>query len=57
MFLSRVNHISTHIVKYRDSLPWAVQQELSRCWDGRPFGHSRHGPKVGKGCCGGWVPI
>jgi len=24
-------------------------------WDGRPFGHSRHGTKVGSGCCGGWV--
>jgi len=21
------------------------------------FGHNRHGPKVGRGCCGGWVPI
>jgi len=31
-------------------------QELSSCWDGRPFGHNRHGPKVGRGCCGGWVP-
>jgi len=20
------------------------KQELSRCWDGRPFGHNRHGP-------------
>jgi len=27
------------IVKYRDALPWAVQQlELSSCWDGRPCG-------------------
>jgi len=25
-------------------------QELSSCWDGRPFGHNRHGPKGG-GCC------
>jgi len=31
-------------------------QELSSCWGGRPFGHNRHGPKVMKGCCGGWVP-
>jgi len=22
-----------------------VQQELSSCWDGRPFGHNKHGPK------------
>jgi len=22
------------------------RQELSSCWDGRPFGHSRRGPKV-----------
>ena len=34
----------------------SVKQELSSCWDGRPFGHNRHGPKVGRGCCGGWVP-
>jgi len=20
-------------------------QEVSSCWDGRPFGHNRHGPK------------
>ena len=22
------------------------KQELSSCWDGRPFGHNRHGPKL-----------
>jgi len=22
-------------------------QELSSCWNGRPFGHNRHGPKIG----------
>ena len=27
-----------------------VIQELSSCWDGRPFGHNRRGPKSG-GCC------
>ena len=43
------------------------QQVLSSCWDGRPFGHNKHGPKSG-GCSappflgeGGegvkWVPI
>jgi len=26
-----------------------VKQELSSCWDGRPFGHNRHGPKSGEG--------
>jgi len=26
------------------------RQELSSCWDGRPFGHNKHGPKTG-GCC------
>jgi len=35
-------------------------QELSSFWDGRPFGHNRHGPNSG-GCCapfwGSWVPI
>jgi len=25
------------------------KQELSSCWDGRPFGHNRHGPKSGEG--------
>ena len=29
------------------------QQELSSCWDGRPFGHNRHVSKSG-GC---WAPI
>ena len=24
-----------------------VLQELSSSWDGRPFGHNRHGPKIG----------
>jgi len=32
-------------------------QELSSCWDGRPFGHNRHGPKVGRGCCGAGSPL
>jgi len=27
-------------------------QKLSSCWDGRPFGHNRHGPKIG-----GSVPL
>jgi len=26
------------------------EQELGGCWDGRPFGHNRHGPKRW-GCC------
>jgi len=33
-----------------------AKQQLSSCWDGRPFGHNRHGPKVGRGCCGGLGP-
>jgi len=38
-----------------------MQQELSSWWDRRPFGHNRHGQKVG-GCCtpyfgGSWVPV
>jgi len=37
------------------------EQELSSCWDGRPFSHKRHGPKS-RGCCaplrrGSWVPF
>jgi len=27
-----------------------TKQELSSCWDGRPFGHNRRGQKIG-GCC------
>ena len=38
---------------------FCTEQELSSCWDGLPFGHNRHGPKVGRGCCRGlgrhWV--
>ena len=39
-----------------------VGQELSSCWDGRPFGHNRHGPKSGKGQLWGtlgphWVTV
>jgi len=26
-----------------------LKQELSSCWDGRPFGHNRHGPKIWRG--------
>jgi len=45
-----------HIVKYMDSLPWAMQQELTCSWVGRPFGHNRHGPKIGGLCTfrGSW---
>jgi len=25
-------------------------QEISSSWDRRPFGHNRHGPKIGGGC-------
>jgi len=36
------------------------EQVLSSSWDGRPFGHNRHGPKMG-GCAPlgewSWVPI
>ena len=27
------------------------ENELSSCWDGRPFGHNSHGLKSGGGCC------
>jgi len=27
------------------TLKQQILQELSSCWDGRPFGHNRHGPK------------
>jgi len=29
-------------------------QQFSGCWDGRLFGHDRHRPKSGKGCCGAY---
>jgi len=29
--------------------PNTQQQELSISWDGRPFGHNRHGPKRADG--------
>ena len=38
-------------------LPRIFKLELSSCWDWRPFGHNRHGSKVGRGCCAGWVPV
>ena len=36
--------------------PQPMANKSSACWDGRPFGHNRHGPKVGRGCCGGLGP-
>jgi len=40
------------VVKYRDSLSWAVQQVLSSSWNGRPFGDNRYEPKIGgRGLC------
>jgi len=30
-----------------------TQQVLSSSWDGRPFDHNRHGPKIG-GCVPSW---
>ena len=43
------------------NLAYHFQQELSNNWGGRPFGHNRHGLKVGV-CCApfrgvSWVPI
>jgi len=29
---------------------WLWCQELSSNWDGRPFEHNRHGPKIEGGC-------
>ena len=41
---------------WKTNLSYNVQQ-LSRCLDGRPFGHNRHGPKSGEGLLWGrWVP-
>jgi len=36
------------------------KQQLSSSSDGRPFGHNRHGPKIGRGHApfrGEWAPI
>jgi len=40
-----------YVSKYQasDSLHYNAVQVLSSSWDGRPFGHNRHGPKIG-GC-------
>jgi len=42
----------------------STQQELSSCWDGRPFGRHRHRPKIGGCWCSfmrgweeSWAPI
>ena len=51
-------HISSF--KFTDQMTFMVntyKQELSSCWDGRPFGHNRHGPKSGEGLLwAAWVP-
>jgi len=44
-----------HIGKIRLILSWTVArtwyiEQVSGCWEGRPFRHNRHGPKVW-GCC------
>jgi len=36
-------------------MAWYKWQELSSCWNGRPFGHNRHGPKSGEGLL--WGPL
>jgi len=41
--------------------PSLCQQDFNSCWDGRPFGHNRHGPKMGEMPCPfpwgrSWVP-
>jgi len=41
---------------YHNNLVTKHKQELSSCWDGRPFSHNRHGPKVGRGWCGDLGP-
>jgi len=35
-----MNNLRLHKLSY-------ITQELSSSWDGRPFGHNRHGPKLG----------
>jgi len=53
MLFTNADDIETRIywtfsaVRLRDS---SSQQVLSSGWDGRQFGHNRHGPKSG-GCC------
>jgi len=39
---NRTCHIKYRVIKEVDN---SIRQELSSCWDGRPFGHNRHGPK------------
>jgi len=40
------------MIERRDIYGKRLQQVLSSSWDGRPFGHNRHGPKIG-----GAVPL
>jgi len=43
-----------------DGLTAHDKQQLSSSSDGRPFGHNRHGPKIGRGHApfrGEWAPI
>jgi len=35
-----------YVPSYAQLVILVLIQELSSCWDGRPFGHNRHGPKV-----------
>jgi len=51
-FISNITHCSITTI----TVSWR-KQEVSSCWDGRPLGHNRHGPKVGRSCCGRLGPI
>jgi len=42
---SKINNVNLN-----NNMKFRTLQELSSCWDGRPFGHNRHRPKSG-GCC------
>ena len=60
MFHSRSDLINASAYPPTNVLTDYTKQVLSSSWDGRPFGHNRHGPKiVGRVPFGGgsWVPI
>jgi len=57
---ARGSHLGTSVPTH-PNLAYNCQQALSSCWDGRPFGQNKQGPKVGRGWRLGlgphWVPI
>jgi len=45
---------TTEGLRYETNMHAYAKQELSSIWDGRRFGHNKHGPKS-RGCCAPFV--